>query len=223
MHSHIRCAIGAALLCSASAAGEVVFSQGPLDNEADVGLGFFSHTAPTPTNSFRHADNFTLDADTPITAVRWWGSGSGDTGPGIDNVGAFEITIYEHGFFYPGDALYTERFDLADTGANATGRVGNGVNEYTHTASLASAFEAQAGTQYWVVIAAELTDSAGDGWLWADAQTGDGTSASLRYSTGRWSSTAPYDSAFELITVPAPAATALLPLALMSTWRRTRP
>jgi len=210
MPTHIRtrtAATAAAVVCLSSLAfANTVFSQPPVTDPAGVGLGFYSHTAPTPTNSFLHAHNFALDTDTPITAVRWWGASEGADSPDLDNINAFEITIYSHGFFYPDQALYTERFTLADADATATGRSGNGVNEYIQEATLAQAFQADAGATYWIAIAAELNDSTGDGWLWADAQAGDGTSASLRYSTGNWMSTSPYDSAYELITVPAPAA-----------------
>ncbi len=196
-------------LVAAPAVAMPLFSQGPVIGAADVGLGFFSHAEPTSTNSFKHADNFVVDADARIGSVRWWGAGEGGVAAGLGNVQGFEIEIYGDNGGRPGTLLYEEVVTLGATGATATGRTGNGRAEFVHELTFAEEFAAQAGVTYWLAIAADPIDTGGDGWLWGDADASLGfdlSAVSRRWSSGGWFATPGYDSAFELIAVPAPSA-----------------
>jgi uncharacterized protein (TIGR03382 family) len=202
--------------CASSSLADELFSQGPPEDLADVGFGFFSHAVPTPAHNFKHADNFVIDAGGTVTGFRWWGIGEGLAGPDIPNVDGFVVEIYEADGLIPGGLLYEESFELGETSPTATGRFNNGVNEYVHEIVLGEAFEAAPGVEYFLAIAAQPVDPGADGWLWEDADMDLGIdlhAASLSWATGQWEAIEGYDSAFEVIGVPAPATLIVLVLA----------
>jgi hypothetical protein len=190
------------------ACGGVLFSQGPVLEPDNVGLGFYSHSEPTPEHSFRHADTFRLAQGGSIRGIRWWGAAEGAESAAVENVAGFEVQIYASGAFFPGALLYSERFEFDQTAASATGRIGNGVQEFVHSVELSDAFAAAAGVRYWLLIAADPIRPEGDGWLWGDADPSlglDAFSASRAWGSANWQATSGYDSAFELLDVPTPS------------------
>lgn len=192
----------------AAANADEVFSQGPPEALADVGFGFFSHAEPTPAHNFKHADNFVIEAGAEIGGVRWWGISEGLTSPDIPNVSGFLVEIYAADSLIPGDLLYETTFDLDQTDPTMTGRFNNGVNEYVHEVTLPESFVAAPDTEYFLAVAAIPVDPAADGWLWEDAdmdQALDLHYATYGWAQEAWSAGEGYDSAFELIAVPAPA------------------
>ena len=200
-----------------------VFSQGPPEDLADVGFGFFSHAHETPAHNFKHADNFVIEAGAEIGGVRWWGIGEGLAGPDIPNVAGFVVELYAADSLIPGDLLYEASFALDDTNPSQTGRFNNGVNEYVHEITLPDAFSADPGVEYFLAVAAIPVDPAADGWLWEDADMDLGLdlhAAMWDWDNELWSSVEGYDSAFELIAVPAPAGGVVLALAWAVTTRR---
>ena len=221
MRIWVGCA--AVAMGGATGLGDEVFSQGPPQELADVGYGFFSHAEPTPAHGFKHADNFVLDDGGLVTGFRWWGIGEGLAGPDIPNVAGFAVEIYEADGLIPGALLYEASYALAETSPTATGRFNNGVNEYAHEVVLAEAFEAAPGTEYFLAIAAQPVDPAADGWLWEDADMDLGLDlhyATWNWGAEEWTAGEGYDSAFEVIGVPGPGAWVVFVAGLLGSRRR---
>jgi len=220
----MRYGIGCVLLAAAGAAtGDELFSQGPPQDLADVGFGFFSHAEPTPAHNFKHADNFVLAGGGLVEGVRWWGIGEGIAGPDIPNVAGFVVEIYEAEGLIPGALLYETSYAVGETSPTQTGRFNNGVNEYVHEIVLPEAFEAAPGVEYFLSIAAQPIDPAADGWLWEDADMDLGLDlhyATWSWGTGQWTAGEGYDSAFELIGVPGPGTWVVGGVGLLALRRR---
>lgn len=206
-----------------------VYSQPATPVDANVGLGFYSQSEPRVRKNYKHADDFTLTQDASIGGVVWWGQSSRHTHADLRNFDTFLIEFMAvrdvNGQALPGDVLASYEFAIGDTAPFATGRVTpGGALEHRHEVTLPSAFEADAGTRYFVAISAGmiLTNSPSDAWQWQDAETVNGWSGVYTWPTGLWSGFQDTDSAFELIAVPAPAAALPMGGCLWAFLRRTR-
>lgn len=206
-----------ALIAAAAASpaqSQTVYSQAPAD---PPGFGYYSSSQPVPQRNFKHADDFTLAAAATIHSVRFWGMSEGRVSTGISNFSAFTVEFFATNptTQLPAALLHTETFAAALTAPTTTGRVAfdTGATEYGHTISLASPISLLAGTKYHIAISATPVVPTGDVWLWQDGRFVNGTSGIYRWSTGAWSTFQDTDSAFELVTIPAPG-TALLAASL---------
>lgn len=209
--------------CAQANAG-VVYQQEISDEP--IGFGFFSHSQPRETHSFKHADNFSLSASATIGHVSWFGIGEGEQTSGLENVASFTIELWSsrprnNGLPRPDALLTSESFSLEQTGPTATGRTDTlGAMEFEHAATLSSAWDLDADTTYWISISAESIDPSGDAWKWRDSIDADRISNSYNYGTDRWINVIDTDSAFTLSNVPAPSTGALLVLAIGAARRR---
>jgi hypothetical protein len=212
------------MMGAAGAGAGVVYEQSVADEP--IGYGFFSHSAPRDSHSFKHADNFTLGSDASIRRVSWFGIGEGEQTSGLENVASFTIELWSsrlrgNGLPRPDALITSETFSLAQTGPTPTGRTDTiGAMEFEHAATLTSAWDLSGGTTYWISISAESIDPSGDAWKWRDSVDVDRISNSLDYGTDRWINIIDTDSAFSLSTVPAPSSLALLALVGVGSRRR---
>jgi hypothetical protein len=213
---------------STFAAGGVVYAQPTTTNDGAVGLGWYSSSEPRPTRNFRHADNFTLDADASIGSVRWWGLSEGVSHTDLGNFDSFTIEFWSNrtvpnGNIRPLDLIARTTIDIVDTDATETGRAAaSGALEYVHEAALGEAVELLGGEIYWVSISARSIDPSVDVWQWQDSDDFDTRSSSFDYGQNRWVVLEDTDSAFELIAVPSPGALSALALSGLITQRRRR-
>jgi len=209
---------------SAQALGGVVYTQALPDEP--IGFGYFSHSAPRATHSFKHADNFTLGSDSTIRRVSWFGIGEGEQGPGLENVSSFTIELWSsrpraNGLPRPDTLITSETFGVGATDPSATGRTDDlGAIEFGHSVDLTSAWALSADTTYWISISAESIDPTGDAWKWRDSVDVDRISNSLSYSSGRWLNIIDTDSAFTLSSVPTPGSGVVVALGLLGLARR---
>lgn len=200
-------AVAAGLCLGAAGVSQaaVVFEQLP-----NYGNGYFSDAAGNYPWQ-RLAENFTLGTSTSIGQVGAWGIYYPNNVM-IDN---YTVNFYADAGNNPGAMLFsgTGSASSIDTGVDAFG-----CDVYETTITLNSAFNAAAGTQYWVSI----TNSTGLGsdWAWITASAD---------SIGRWS--ADYgaswldlgsDLSLRLYEVPAPSSLALLGLGGLIAGRRRR-
>lgn len=196
---------GLCLGIASVAQAAVVFEQLP-----NYGNGFFSDSAGN-FPSQRIADNFTLGTSTSIGSVGAWGLYY----PNNIMIDNYTVNFYADAGNFPGALLYSGNGSASsvDTGVDAFG-----CDVYESTITLNSAFNAAAGTQYWVSI----TNATGLGsdWAWI---TGNGD------FVGRWSPDAGAswldlgsDLSLRLYEVPAPSSLALLGLGGLIVGRRRR-
>ena len=214
------------VLTTSPCLGKVVYQQGTVSEPDRVGLGWYSTSEPRPTRNFRHADNFHLDQNHEINAVRWWGLSEGSTHTNLSNFDTFTIQFYTNrtlpnGNIRPQQLLFSETFNLDDTHATATGRAApTGAMEYLHNVTLSESIELSAEQTYWISISARSINPSADVWQWQDSNDYDTRSSSFDYSQNRWLVLEDTDSAFELISVPAPSSSGLLFLGLIAQRRR---
>lgn len=203
------CAGGGALTLQRS---ETLHSRPPAGEESRVGLGFFSHEGIGAQHNHQHADDFTLDAPSRITGLRWWGlvDGAGG-GESLTNISAFAVTLFESTpAGEPGRVLHHERVPLAATDPLPTGRRGAGVapaastaQEFAHEVRLSSPVNLAAGVTYWLSVQATRIDPAGDNWQWQDGALHNGVSYSRTLAPpdgdlGAWTRIDDTDIAFEI-------------------------
>jgi hypothetical protein len=172
--------------------------------------GYFADSAGNAPLQ-RIAENFTLGTGTAIGQVGAWGVYF----PNNIMIDNYTVNFYADSGNYPGALLHSVGGSASsvDTGVDAFGS-----DVYESTITLNSAFNAAAGTQYWVSI----TNSTGLGsdWAWITA-TAD--------FVGRWSPDAGAswldlgsDLSLRLYEVPAPSSLALLGLGGLIAGRRRR-
>jgi hypothetical protein len=188
--------VAVGLVCGSGSAalGGVVYSQPSTSNPANVGFGYFSHSAPRPTRNFRHADNFTLAAPASVSSVNWWGISGGVISDDLSNFDTFTVQFYSskpagNGNPIPDALLFQETFAKAATGATATGRSApNGAMEFRHSVGLSAPVNLSAGALYFLSVSAHCIQPNGEAWLWQDADVVDDYSVSFSYASQQWRS-----------------------------------
>ena len=112
-------------------------------------------------------DNFTLSATASVTDVHWTGGYfSGSQSP----IAGFTIQFWSDNAGTPGSSLFST-FIGGTANETLLGNFG-GLNVFTYSVNLASAFQAQAGTEYWLSIVPDLVFP--PQWGWAESLDGDG-------------------------------------------------
>ena len=157
-------------------AGGGVASQ----NDTSGGNGSFATTY----------DNFTLGTSAQVTGISWVGL---TFNPPDDNpaITAFTISFYSDSGGVPGSVLESETI-TGNANQTANGSLG-GFPTFTYSASLSTALNASAGTEYWVSIVPDL--SFPPQWGWSNGLGGDGQSYQVFFGSG---SSLPGDRAFTL-------------------------
>jgi hypothetical protein len=180
-----------------------------------------SFSSTTEAGAEQESSAFMLTASATVTGINFWGDYNGNA----IFTDSFTIAIYDGVGTPNATAIFTTMaVSLTRTDLGFTGARGN--EEYSYTASLATSFDATAGTQYYVAV----LDS-GLNWLWQ--LDGSGTNY---YRTGGdptpWiTSTITEQDAFQLtgnaIAAAEPASLSLLGLGALSLagygWRRRAP
>ena len=208
-----------------TANAEIAYSQ-TLSDLDSTDFGWYSHSEPRATRNFKHADNFQLSASTQINQVNWWGMSEGNNSAGLKNFDTFQIEFYtsltnNNGRIKPDVLLGSESFDISQTNVVDTGhQTANGAVKYSHQITLSNILTFDADTTYWISISARSINGSGDAWQWLDSDLLDGTSSSWTYATSRWLALQDTDSAFQLVSVPAPASSLALAFGLAATRRR---
>ena len=201
-------AVAAGLCVGAAGVSQaaVVFEQLP-----DYGNAYFSDAGGNyPYQAI--AENFSLGTSTSIGAVGCWGVYY----PNNILVDNFTVKIYADSFGMPGTLLYSgapTSTTSVDTGVDAFG-----VNVYETTMTLGSAFNASAGTQYWVSVI--NSTGLGSDWGWVTSSSDSVGAFTLDYG-GSWNALGT-SSSLRLYEVPAPSSLALLGLGGLIAGRRRR-
>lgn len=201
-------AVAAGLCVGAAGVSQaaVVFEQLP-----DYTNAYFSDSAGNfPYQAI--AENFSLGTSTSIGAVGCWGVYFTNNIQ-VDN---FTVKIYADSFGLPGTLLYSgapTSTTSIDTGVDAFG-----VDVYETTMTLGSAFNASAGTQYWVSII--NSTGLGSDWGWVTSSSDSVGAFTLDYG-GSWNPLGT-SSSLRLYDVPAPSSLALLGLGGLIAGRRRR-
>jgi hypothetical protein len=205
---------------------EIVYTQSPSSEPDSIGLGWYSSSEPRPTRSYKHADNFVLEDTTLVSGLNWWGLTEGLNDTTYTNFDSFTIEFWSsmtlpNGRIKPETLMHTETLSILESSLAETGRHSpSGLVEYRHHYELDESIVLDADTTYWISISAHSVDPAGDVWQWQDADDADTISSSYDYSAERWLYLVDTDSAFELITVPAPATFPVLLLGIALRRRR---
>lgn len=159
-------------------------------------------------------DNFTLGSSSAINNVMWVG---GFWNGGSANITAFTISFWANNAGTPGGLL--QSFHIAGNASQTA--IGSGA--YSYSLNLTSAFNAVAGTQYWLSIIPDVAYP--PQWGWAGGTGGNNASIQdyfgIRYGRD-------HDRAFALnasaVTVPDSGNTAFLlggsMAVLVLLWRR---
>ncbi|MCA9273799.1 MAG: hypothetical protein KDA31_12235 [Phycisphaerales bacterium] len=214
---------------SSACADITVYSQPTTPDDSKVGLGFFSQSEPRANRNYKHADDFTLSTAATIDKVVWWGQSSKAVHADLTNFDSFLVEFYSvrtlAGAPVPDALLASYTFNPTDTSPVQTGRqTPNGAFEYRHEATLDTPFAAEADTRYFIAISAGMiqTTSASDAWQWQDASLVNGASGVYSWATRAWTGFQDTDSAFELISVPAPASAVPMASVFWYLYRRSR-
>lgn len=166
---------------------------------------FNSDAIPGQFAGFLSADSFTLDADSTIDSIRWWGGSQFFQDFDLFNFESWTITIYgSDGSGAPdqSNVLLEETFFQSETSPVLTPyRNRQDADLYEQTAQLSEALELSGGQRYWISIGTTNFDPNGDGWRWAASLEGDDVSASKDWSTGEFTVFEPsgIEYAFQLI------------------------
>lgn len=225
--STIHAAIILSITGISAANAEIAYSQTLVDLDS-TDFGWYSNSEPRATRNFKHADNFQLSATTQINQVNWWGMTEGVASTTLENFDTFQIEFYtsrttNNNRIKPDTLIASESFHISQTNTTDTGhRTTTGAIKYSHQITLDSAVSFQANTTYWIAISARSIDGSADAWQWLDSDLLDGASSSWTYATNRWLALQDTDSAFQLVSVPAPASSIAFILGLAATTRRRR-
>ncbi len=220
-------AIMLALAAVTTAHAEIAYSQTLADLDS-TDFGWFSHSEPRATRNFKHADNFQLSTSTQINQVNWWGMTEGVASTDLKNFDTFQIEFYtsrttNNNRIKPDVLIATESFDISQTNTTDTGhRTATGAIKYSHQITLTNTLSLDANTTYWIAISARSIDGSADAWQWLDSDLFGGASSSWDYANNRWLALQDTDSAFQLVSVPAPASSLAMVLGLAATTRRRR-
>ncbi|MFG0307173.1 MAG: hypothetical protein ACF8Q5_13260 [Phycisphaerales bacterium JB040] len=222
-------AILAPALHAPALAQEVVYEHELVRDASRVGLGWFSSSEERPNKNFRRVDDFTLDADASIGSVVWWGQSSGDFANDLSNFTSFTVEFYSARTTAGGELRPTrnpfasETFAIGDVAMEATGRVAShGGLEHRFGVDLGSAVDLSGGEVYFFSISAAHVDPSLDAFQWSDAEEVNGYGGSWSYTDEQWQMFQDTDSAFQLISVPAPGAMGVLGVGVAVLGRRTR-
>ena len=174
---------------------------------AQATITLYSQPTNFPNNSYYASqnsfttdyDDFTLAQNSTITGVNW--TGEFFNPPTTATINSFTIAFYQDNSGVPGTQLFT---DTIPGDANAVS-LGPGNNNhqpgYDYSTNLDSPFVANAGTKYWLSIAANFPVY--PQWAWDSGTGGDGVSYQIFLGTDYPRTT---DDAFTLIgTVPEPS------------------
>lgn len=190
-------------------------SAGDLVHDIDVadeqGEGFIpasdAETHPDPKQYY--ADDFTLDENTALTRIAWFGYSDYWDFPDLTNFNEWQVRIYvgQGEETEPGEMIYEGFFDQAETDPEDLGPQGLfGSTLYRQEIELNEPLELEGGQQYWLAIGADANDASGDWWLWAQAPPNDETVATWSWQNEEWEIRPPdwnpdwptYNVAFEL-------------------------
>lgn len=216
-----------ALAVSSVANADLVYSQ-TLSDLDSTDFGWYSSSEPRPTRNFKHADNFTLTAQSHISQINWWGMTEGAAHTDLQNFDQFQIEFYtsrttNNNRIKPDTLIASQTFALSSIITTDTGhQTAAGVIKYQHQATLTNTVTLDANTTYWIAISARSIDPTSDTWQWLDSDLADADSSSYDYNTDRWLALRDTDSAFQLFTIPSPATTSLLLISPIAA-RRRRP
>ena len=215
------------LAAISTANAEIAYSQTLADLDS-TDFGWFSHSEPRATRNFKHADNFQLSTPTQINQINWWGMTEGVSSVDLENFDTFQIEFYtsrttNNNRIKPDVLIGSESFDINQTNTVDTGhRTANGAIKYSHQITLGSAVTFDADTTYWISISARSIDGSGDAWQWLDSDLHGGASSSWDFANSRWLALQDTDSAFQLVSVPAPASSFAITIGLVAITRRRR-
>lgn len=195
--------LGAAGVSSAG----VVFQQLP-----DYSTGYLADSSGNYPNQ-RMAENFKLTSAAAISMVEVWGEYYPNNIPSDH----FTVSFYASAGMIPGALLYTgaaASFVTVDTGVDTSER-----DVYQSTITLATPFNAAAGTQYWICI--DNATGLGSSWAWITTDESDFKCAFSVDAANSWSS---FDESLSLrlYDVPAPSTLAMLGIGGMIAARRGR-
>lgn len=163
-------------------------------------------------------DNFVLASGGSISGISWWGlyscnPPSSCSPPSSNTITDFTVAIYGDAGGTPGSVLQSWSV-LGNAGETPVASV-DGYEVYLYSASVN--FVAAPGTQYWLLIRADLLWP--PSWGWMEGSGGD--SISYVDSYGTWSEN-PNDLAFMLESTPEPFTLCFLGIGLsaLALWRR---
>ena len=140
-------------------------------------------------------DDFALSQDGTINRVTWMGGWF--NGGGIGSISAFTIGLWSDASGQPGSSLFST--DIAGNAKQTLLGTSNfGVPTYSYDAAFA-AFDATAGTRYWISIVANTTGGSSPQWGW-DSTLFGGESVQDSSGTRRAAST---DLTFALYNAPS--------------------
>lgn len=198
--------MGVGMAAAGSARADItVYSQPPL-----FGNG---NSFPAEINGGQQADNWTATATDTIHLFRWWGT---TAGPG--SAGHFTLRIFANAGGSPGGLL--NQFIIGNTFTQTpTGNFDfNGRDIYRYEANLGAGFTPTFGATYWFAIMNDQGLAGGPVFLWHQGGGGNNSHA-FQFNNGGWN-TLEGDMAFELVSIPAPGALALLTLGGLAARRR---
>jgi hypothetical protein len=163
-------------------------------------------------------DNFMLTGAASINEVSWIGGYFNP--PNQGPITAWTINFYADAAGQPGSLLAD--YSIAGTGGETSVGSVNGFPIFSYDVSLASAFAAAAGTQYWLSVVPDLGFP--PQWGWASGTGGDGSAYQVFFGNG---GSVASDMNFTLSnTIPEPASLALTGIGLglvgLASWRRKR-
>jgi hypothetical protein len=136
-------------------------------------------------------DNFTLPNLSYVTGVAW--TGGYFNPPTQGTITAFTLQFYSDNAGTPGPSVYSTFI----SGTAGETLLGGAI--YTYSATLGSAFTANAGTQYWLSIVPDLGFP--PQWGWADGTGGDGAGYQVFFGAGAATAN---DMAFTLTGIATP-------------------
>jgi hypothetical protein len=162
-------------------------------------------------------DDFTLSKAALVTGIQWQGSYSELM---HDPVTEFTLAFWSNGADLPGQLLRT--FTIPGNAGEHFVESRDTFAAFSYGATLSTAFQAAAGTTYWLSI--QPTVNFPPQWFWRDGIGGNGTSASIIRSLSPDPRPALGDSAFALegSVVPEPSSIILLSTGLAVLLRGAR-
>jgi hypothetical protein len=202
--------IAALMLCFVAGSGAlaVPLYEQPWDGTGN-GLASQNDTSGGGAGNFATVfDNFTLSANGAIGNVAW--AGVWFNPPTQGTITGFTLSFWADSAGAPGGLLQSYSI-VGNASETFLGTGTLGLDTYSYSANLGSAFNALAGTQYWLSIVPDTTATTPQ-WGWATGSGGDGISYQDFF--GERSQQA-FDFAFSLNSangnaVPESGATALL-------------
>jgi len=197
--------LGLVPLTAPAHADITVYSQPPLFENGN--------SFPAEINGGQQADNWTATASDTIHLFRWWGTTAGPNAAGF-----FTLRVYSNAGGAPGGLLNQFIIGAGFSQVNTGNFDFNGRDIYRYEASLGAGFTPSVGATYWFAILNDQGAAGGPAFLWHQGSGGNGTHA-FQFNNGGWN---PLDGdmAFELVSVPAPGALALLGLAALRNRRK---